>query len=209
MGRYTRRTWLLGAAAASVAASLPGKARASIPAAITGDPGFRAWTAQQGAGGLPLQQIVETGAGAQRLGAWLDRRPTVLALWASWCAPCLIEKPHQAALAQRLIDAGAATRILALQAYDQEDVDLADARWMLDRIGARALPLARASAAAEAAFLRVFGARDNTRATLPCVFLIGGDGLELGRAIGPMHGVDGRSDYWQDEATFAFLSRLT
>ena len=152
--------------------------------------------------------MIETGAGPQRLGEWIGRRPAVLVLWASWCAPCLVEKPHQADLAQRLAATGAATRIFALQAFDQQDVELSDARWMLDRIGARALPLARASAGAEAAFLRVFGARDHSRATLPIGFLIGGDGLELGRAVGIMRGVDGRIDYWQDEATFSFLSRL-
>ena len=206
--QHTRRTLLLGAAAGAAPSLRPDRAQAAIPNTFGNDPGFRAWTAPRGAGALPLQELIETGAGPQRLGEWIGRRPAVLVLWASWCAPCLVEKPHQADLAQRLAATGAATRIFALQAFDQQDVELSDARWMLDRIGARALPLARASPGAEAAFLRVFGAHDHTRATLPIGFLIGGDGLELGRAVGIMRGVDGRIDYWQDEATFSFLSRL-
>ena len=205
MARFTRRD-ILGAAAAS-ALLVPGVAQAALPTSLASDPGFRAWTPPHTAGGLPLEQMIETGAGPARLGEWLGRRPAVLALWASWCVPCLVEKPEQAALSRRLTAAGAATRIFALQAFDQQDVKLSDARWMLDRIGANALPLGRASAEVETAFLRLSGVH-NTRATLPAVFLIGGDGLEMGRATGIMRGVDGRTDYWQDEATFAFLSRL-
>lgn len=154
--------------------------------------------------------MVETDQGAVRLGEWIGRRPTVLALWASWCTPCLLEKPHQAALARRLTTAHAATRIMALQICDNDNVELSDARWMLDRIGANALPLARASARAQTAFEHALAVtpRDQTRMTLPVVLLIGGDGLEMGRAVGAMRGADGRSDYWQDEATFSFLSRL-
>lgn len=180
-----------------------------MPSSLSVHPGFRAWTAQGGAGALPLQEMVETLSGARRLAAWLGHRPAVLAFWASWCAPCLIEKPHQAILSRRLASAGASARIFALQAYD-EGVGFADARWMLDRIGAEALPTARASRAAEDAFRRLFSPsrRDQSRTTLPAVLLIGGDGLEIGRAVGNMRGADGRMDYWEDEATFDFLSRL-
>jgi thiol-disulfide isomerase/thioredoxin len=205
VAHFTRRDLVLCSAAA--AAFSPRNASAALPTALADDPGFRAWTTPSGVGGFPVDEAIETSAGARKLGDWLGRRPAVVALWASWCLPCLAEKPHQAALAQRLAHAGAATRIFALQAFDQDDVSLSDARWMLDHMGANALPLGRASASAEGAFLRLSGAR-NTRETLPSVFLIGGDGLELGRAVGMMHGVDGRSDYWSDEATFSFLSRL-
>ncbi len=208
MNSHTRRGVVAGAAAATATAIWPASARASAPAAIAQDPGYRAWTAPQGAGGLPLQVSVDTADGARSLRQWIGGRPAVLALWATWCTPCLLEKPHQADLAARLARAGAATRIFALQAYDEEDVGLSDARWMLDRIGANQLPLARASAGAEQAFRQLFGLRDHSRATLPIVFLIGGDGLELGRSTGIMRGVDGHTDYWEDEATFRFLSRL-
>lgn len=205
MKHFTRRSALIGAAASAAAPS----AFAAVPPALATHPGFRAWSAPAGRARLPLEQMIETQQGQVRLSQWLGRRPAVLALWASWCAPCLIEKPHQAALARRLAGAGASTRIFALQAYDEPDVELADARWMLDRIGAQALPCARATPAAEEAFRSLAepsGVRNRTQ--LPLLLLIGGDGLEMGHASGLMRGVDGRSDYWRDEATFDFLSQL-
>ncbi len=200
----TRRAALACAAALAVAPP----ARALAPPALSNHPGFRAWTRPARIGRLPLMDPVETESGAKRMLDWLDRRPAVVAFWASWCAPCLAEKAQQAALARRLAAAGAATRILALQIFD--DVDFAHGRNLLDRMGARGLPLGRAMPTTEADFRRQFngntGARDEV--ALPVVLLLDGDGLELGRAIGAMNGVDGRSDYWQDEATFDFLSRL-
>jgi thiol-disulfide isomerase/thioredoxin len=204
MPMITRRAALLGVVAASVAQG----AAAAIPSALSSHPGLRAWTRPAQLRSLPLQEIVETDTGPKRLIDWLGRRPAVLALWASWCGPCLIEKPYQAELARRLSAVGASARIFALQAYD--DVSLAQGRRALDRVGAQGLPSARASPGVEDGFRRVLGANraNRNRTELPSVFLIGGDGLEIGRAIGAMTGEDGRTDYWRDEATFDFLSRL-
>ncbi|MEJ0058125.1 MAG: hypothetical protein WDM79_00305 [Terricaulis sp.] len=204
---FTRRATLIGAAAATTATILP--AHAAMPIALRTHPGFRAWTPPMRTGGLPLRELVENEAGQRRLVDWLDHRPAVVAMWATWCAPCLIEKPHQAAMGRRLATSGASARILALQAYD-DGVDFAHGRALLDRIGARGLPSARATPPAEDVLRRMFGATraNGSETTLPTVLLIGADGLEIGRAIGTMTGLDGESDYWQDEATFDFLSRL-
>ncbi|MES1199165.1 MAG: hypothetical protein ABUS48_04210 [Pseudomonadota bacterium] len=205
MVKFSRRAALAGAAALTLAPA----ARAAVPSALSTHPGFRAWTRPARASGLPLLDPVMTDRGQKRMLDWLDRRPAVVAFWASWCGPCLAEKAHQAALARRLTAAGAATRIVALQIFD--DVDLAHGQNLLDRLGARGLPLAQAMPVTETHFRRQFagnsgGARDEI--ALPVVMLLDGDGLELGRAVGEMTGPDGRSDYWQDEATFDFLSRL-
>lgn len=183
-------------------------AHAGLPASLRAHPGYRAWTAPHPGAVIPMAARVETGSGTISLEQFLGRRPAVLALWASWCAPCLMEKPHQAFLARRLAAAGASAQLFAMQVYDDADVTLSDARWMLDQIGANALPLARATAPAEAQFRRLLGADTPSSTRLPAVLLISADGLELGRAFGMMRGADGRSDYWQDEATFDFLSRL-
>lgn len=205
MKSVTRRAALAGAAAMAVATN----AHAGLPASLQTHPGYRAWTAPHPGAAIPMAAQVETtGSGTISLERFLGRRPAVLALWASWCAPCLMEKPHQAILARRLAAAGASAQLFAMQVYDDADVTLSDARWMLDQIGANALPLARATAPAETQFRRLLGAETPSSTRLPAVLLISADGLELGRAFGMMRGADGRCDYWQDEATFDFLSRL-
>ena len=187
------------------AAALLGAPSAAIAAAAE----YRGWTRANGAGALPLEAHVDTGAGAQTLGEWLGGRPAVLALWATWCGPCLAEKPSQMAMARRLADHGAATRILLLQAFD--DVGLAQGRAVLARLGAAELTNAAAMPDAEAAFVRLLGASavENTRTAMPWHLLIDSSGRELGRAVGLMTGADGGYTYFQDDATFEFLRRLS
>ena len=201
--RLTRRT-VLAAGAFGVAAP----SWASLPPALARHPGFAAWSAPQ-TWPLPLTAAIDLGASEETLAAWLDGRPAVLSLWATWCGPCLAEKAAQAALARRLASAGARTRFLALQAYD--DVSLADGRKLLKRLNAGDLENARASDAAEAAFIIVFGASpvDPKRTSLPSLLLIGADGSELARDVGMMRAPDGRTDYWAADSTFDFLSRLS
>lgn len=185
-------------------------AYASLTPALAAHPGLRAWT-RPGASPAPLPLDVRVTAGGKELSLreWLDGRPAVLALWASWCGPCLIEKPNQAAMANRLARAGARTRILIVQSFDTVTLDAG--RALLLRLHAGNLENTRALPDAEAAFIRLFGAspRMETRTSLPALLLIGGDGVELGRAIGTMTGPDGETDYWQDETSFQLLSRLS
>lgn len=204
MANLTRRAALAGAFSLTTAPA----AFAAIPAGLAQHPGFRAWTPPTRASGLPLRDTVETDAGARQLADWLNHRPAVVALWASWCAPCLVEKPHQAALGERLSRAGASARILALQAYDG-GVSFERGRALLSRLGADGMPCARAMPEIEQSLTRMLaGGRRTTDTVLPTVLLIGADGLEIGRAVGAMTGPDGRTDYWQDESSFDFLSRL-
>jgi thiol-disulfide isomerase/thioredoxin len=204
MTQFTRRAALLTAAAAALASP----AHAALTGELANHPGYRAWTRVARPTPAPLTAPVETDTGTKLLRDWLDGRPAVLALWATWCGPCLVEKPHQAAMARRLAQVNASARILPLQAYDRATVQ--SARRTLDRLEARNLPMVRASEAAEAGFIRVFGAspRDRTRVSMPSLLLLNAEGVEIGRAVGTMTGVDGETDYWQTEETFDFLSRL-
>lgn len=203
MKGFTRRTAVLGGAA--VAAS-PAYAQ-PLSATLAAHAGYRAWTPPSERA-LPLNVAIDTGVATKRLADWLEGRPTVLALWATWCGPCLVEKPHQAAMARRLAAARARARILVLQTYDRATLETG--RIVLTRLRAAGLINARATPQAETAFISVFGAspRDPRRTSMPSLLLIGADGTELGRAVGTMTGIDGETDYWQDEATFDFLSQL-
>ena len=208
MSQFSRRAILAGAAAAIPALSVA-PANAALPPALARHPGFRAWDAPPAnAAAAPLNAFVETEAAPKRMRDWLGGRPAVLALWATWCSPCLAEKPGQAEMARRLERAGARARIMPLLAYDR--VTMRFARRTLDRLQARDLPLARASDAAERGFIRVFGPSPLTpdRTSMPSLLLLDAQGRELGRAVGTMVGADGHTDYWEDEASFEFLSRL-
>lgn len=200
-----RRGVVIGGAAAV----LTGTAHAGpLPAALSSHPGYRAWERPRDRATAPLDAMIDQGGTRLSLREWLEGRPAVLALWATWCGPCLVEKPIQARMADRLEQAGARARILLLQTFDPQSLD--NGRRILTRLGADHLPNARATPDAEAAFVSLFGAspRTPTRTSMPALLLIGADGAQLGRAIGTMAGVNGRTDYWEDEPTFDFLSRL-
>ena len=207
MRTITRRMALSGALAvgASLASTL---AQASLAPALADHPGYSAWDKSHVGNAIPLSNLAETTGAARSLRDWIGPRPAVLALWATWCGPCLMEKPAQAHMNARLLTAGARARIFALQAYD--NVTLSSARRVLARLNASELPNARASEEAEKAFVDVFGAspRAADRVSMPSVLLLDADGRELGRAVGTMPGADGLTDYWDDDETFEFLRQL-
>ena len=111
-------------------------------------------------------------------------------------------------MARRLAQAGARTRILLIQAYD--DMPLDQAATLLKRLGATDLPSVRATPAAEKTFVDYFGSSTPTsgRPFMPTIMLADSDGAELGRAIGMMRTKKLHKDYWYDDATFDFLSGL-
>lgn len=184
--------------AAAAAASFVGNAHGASS-------DYRSWTRVANVQPLPMRVGVNTGERVITLGEWLGDAPAVLALWATWCAPCLIEKPAQVAMARRLAASGSRTRILALQAYD--NVDLTRGRAMLARLGAADLVNAAAMPDAEDAFIRLLGPApsDNRRTSMPWHLLIDSRGRELARSVGLMTGRDGGYTYFEDDAAFEFL----
>ena len=123
---------LLGLLAAGCASSSP---------ASGGDPGVEALRAQQSElsrqalatlatrtcpqlpssttlAGLPSTQLRCLGTGPARSVGAGDGRPTVVNLWASWCAPCVREMP----LLQRTADrASTAVRFVGIDTEDERD----------------------------------------------------------------------------------------
>jgi thiol-disulfide isomerase/thioredoxin len=199
----TRRQAIVTASSALAFAPAP----AFPPPVIRKHPAFRPWDRAKNPISAPLDNaILSPTGGATSLRQWLEGRPTVLVLWATWCPPCLSECPAQAQMQQRLIASGARARIRAVQAYD--DATFAQARATLEKIGASGLATARAQPDTERAYIKVFGAspKDPTRTSLPALLLLSPDGTILGRLIGTVE-THGHS-YWNDQGTFDMLKAM-
>ncbi len=202
----TRRSLIAAAGLAAV----PFGARATAaeaPFDIRREPGFSGWFPPPYASAAPTDaaMIFENGSRAS-LGQWMDGRPTLLLLWALWCAPCLQEKQPEDALLRRLRAAGSRTQILALQSYDPRPIG--EARAMLERLGAHSLPLARASSDAEAKLVYLTGGQSgaaHSTVTLPAMVLLTGDGREIGRHNGRMPPLPGRPNWFSTQAAFELL----
>jgi thiol-disulfide isomerase/thioredoxin len=132
--------------------------------------------------------------GRINLGEEIAGRPAVLIAWASWCGPCMVEKPAKQALAARLAAAKAKCQLLMVQCFDPGP----------RRDGLQATP------GFEAALRETFGVSpiDPKRISLPSALLIGSDGREIGRLQGmPRVGLF-EPPYWEAEATYRFLAGL-
>jgi thiol-disulfide isomerase/thioredoxin len=207
--QLTRRALVAGAFVGAAAPAVAQRAAPQpwpLPRAAAGHAAFAPWTRPSRRRRLALDVPVVTDSGAPiTLRAWLDRRPTLLVIWAAWCAPCLRESPDLARLSARLENADARLAIRALQAFDATPAD--QARRTLARLEAGGLVGARASRSAERLLLDIFGPtrESRSRIPLPAMLLIGPDGAELARHTGLIEGAGGGYTYWRDAATFDFL----
>jgi thiol-disulfide isomerase/thioredoxin len=158
------------------------------------------------------------GGGRVTVRDWLGGRPTVLAVWATWCPPCLAEKSDEAMLQARLQAAGSRAQIKALLAFDR--ATLMEARRLLDRLGAQSLETGRAIESAEQALLYTFGFDRDRRSmnrtsniiaqlstSLPFTLLLSAQGDLLGTMTGRVVDDDGEA-YWNDPAVFDLMQRL-
>lgn len=200
----TRRSLLAIAAAAS---AFPA-ASAQTQNNLAKFPAYRAWDPPEEGARAPLDAMLETGDGETSLRDWMDGRPAVIALWATWCTPCLIEKAGEALMAERLIKANARARILLIQAYDETPLD--EARLLLKRLKASGIANTRATPKAEKMFVKHFGEsqRGSGRPFMPTLMIAAADGAELARTSGVMISEDRHKDYWYDDGTFELLSSL-
>lgn len=185
------------------------------PEWLRGHPAMSEWEApQRHANGL-MAASVEPAPGGSRVAVrdWLGARPTVLAVWATWCPPCMAEKRDEAALCARLEAEGSRSQVRGVLAYDR--ASLAEAYERLAQLGAEDFISARASDRAENALLWTFGFDRDRRSmrrtetvyaelstVLPFTLLLDSQGVVLGRMTGMA-----RRGYWRSEA-LADLMRL-
>lgn len=216
----TTRRALLAASLAPVFVPVAAHAQ-GMPAPadwLRAHPGFAAWETPTRPADRLMNGRIDTGASRITTREWLGGRPTVLAVWATWCAPCLVEKRPEAILDARLQSAGSRTQVKALLAFDTGT--LAESRTMLERLGAGTLGNAQATDVAEQSLLWTFGfdrerrSRSSRGSTysqlstvLPFTLLLDGNGGLLGRSTGVMRDAQRRS-YWETPETFDMLQRL-
>ncbi|WP_166576303.1 hypothetical protein [Caulobacter sp. SLTY] len=209
--RPTRRAALTGLGVGLIAGpALAAPKKAALNPDVRSHPGFSAWEAlPPGKGALPLKnQVVLEGGGKMSLKAWLEDRPAVLIVWASWCGPCMADKPYQARMDRRLKAAGSRARILSLQCFD-EDADPKLVAHRVKRLGAENLANAVATPRLERDVLKWFGpARtDGKRTYTPSLALIGGDGATLATCQGRPFTPQDR-EWWREQAAFDLLNGL-
>jgi thiol-disulfide isomerase/thioredoxin len=112
------------------------------------------------------------GAGRDLTLADFRGRVVLLNIWATWCVPCREEMPTLDALQARL--GGEDFHVLPLSI---DRAGLGPVRRFYEEIGIRHLDMYLAEDIRAMAALAVIG--------LPTTILIGGQGLELGRQVGP------------------------
>ena len=178
------------------------------------------WNPARGsADDLLSSPIVLQNGQQQSARVWLQGRATVLTLFATWCPPCMIEKPLESAFNQRLIAASSRTQIKSMLAFDR--TSLSDVSARMREINAGSLEIARASDRAELAAMHVFGfdrARgsaisasrptlDQIAARLPLTMVLDSSGRVMGDHEGTVKLCSGQS-YWTDDAAFEQLRNL-
>lgn len=209
--------------AAAAAAPLMGQAQAQdapLPDWLRTHSAMSAWDPPERPSERLLNSRVEPEPGASRITVreWLGGRPGVLAVWATWCPPCLAEKRDEAMLSARLQAAGANAQIKALLAFDRSTLAESDQR--LQSLGASQLDNARAAESAEQALLWTFGFERDRRSmnrtssvlpqlstTLPFTLLLDANGALLGTMTSRITDRRGRA-YWSRPDVFEMLQRL-
>jgi thiol-disulfide isomerase/thioredoxin len=168
------------------------------------------WAAPRTNAALPLDLPLRGLDGETTLGAVMNARPAVVNLWATWCGPCVMEKPALNQLARQEAGRGDRVAIVSIVAFDDAVRDGETLRRAYGRFNAPALTPLRATPAAEAILVRHFGesSRQRRRTSLPATSLLDPGGRELGRILGAAVMGSGQRLYWTDPSAARMFDRL-
>ncbi len=174
---------------------------------------FRAgppWAAPRANASLPLDMELRTLNGPTTLGQVINGRPAVINLWATWCGPCIVEKPALNRLARDEAARGGRIAVVSILAFDDAVTNQQTLASAYRRFNAPALTPLRASPAAEQVFVRHFGesSRQRSRTSLPSTSLIDAQGRELGRILGAAVLGSAQRSYWTDPLAAQMFDRL-
>jgi len=142
---------------------------------------------------LPLPAIELLGAHGLVSLPSLRGRTTILALWAEWCAPCLIDARDLAALRRKY--ANRRFDIVSLLTYSKRPLDYRGAHDLLTKMSASDLPLmiepnggaavlGALSTKPSAEVLAKLPPSFRPKGTLPCTLLVDSSGRVRGRSVG-------------------------
>lgn len=163
----------------------------SLPIGIAGlmnHPAASYFEAPPFGSGVPINLPIHGTHGSQNWMQLFGGRAVLLDLWASWCAPCLVETPGLNALAQR--HNSSRFSVIALKTADP-DTSLADlARIFADNQITTLKPLADGSGDGWGYFraMKVNSRASGQSAGLPMAAIIGPDGREIARTYGTLQG---------------------
>ncbi len=145
--------------------------QSSLPAGASGAVAMPGFEATERPAPLPEIRFTDGAGTALTLGDFRGRL-VLLNIWATWCAPCVREMPSLDRLEARL--SGPGFTVIALS-QDRSGID--EVARFYTRLGLRNLGLYVDRTARSQVALGVYG--------LPTTLLIGPDGHEIGRFIGP------------------------
>jgi thiol-disulfide isomerase/thioredoxin len=196
------RRFVVATAAASLVCSAA-SAQTQTPSFAPGAP----WLTRNAGQPFPVDAALQSATGPVTLAQALNGRPGVVNLWATWCTPCVVEKPALNAFARSQQAQGDRFAVLAILAFDTGPRDWQAVEKAYQRHGNALRPL-RATAAAERAFVEVFGAgAQRNRTSLPATVLIDRNGVEMGRIEGAAF-LNNNRVYWRDVTAEDMAARL-
>jgi len=136
----------------------------------------------------------------------LTGKTRLVAIWAEWCAPCLIEAGDLARLYARY--GGPNFEVVSVLSDSRQKLDVKGARAVLERTHAQALPLWVESNGGDVVAAALTGTRGNL-IDLPCTLLLDHTGAVTGRMTGLAMAADGRGgSVWATPDADLFIQAL-
>ncbi len=138
--------------------------------------------------GIPLNLPIDSLQGSATWQQLFEGRAVLLDLWASWCAPCLVETPGLNALSEQY---GSDTFAVAVLKTADPNTSLMQMQQIFDQGNYNALTAFADGSADGWGFFRALKVNmrnSQKQAGLPMAALIGPDGREIARTYGTIKG---------------------
>jgi thiol-disulfide isomerase/thioredoxin len=136
----------------------------------------------------------------------LTGKVRLVAIWAEWCAPCLIEAGDLARLYARY--GGPSFEVVSVLSDSRQRLDIKGARTVLERTHAQALPVWVEPNGGDVVATALTGARGNA-IDLPCTLLLDHTGAVTGRMTGLAMALGRAASVWATPDADLFIQAVT